>query len=100
MALLDEKPIGTCALIAMADGGYELAKMAVDESLHGYGIGYLIGTHMIEKAAQLGAHRLYLESNTMLKPAINLYRKLGFVEVTNDVSGYDRVDIKMELSLA
>ena len=34
-----------------------------------------------------------------LVPAINLYRKLGFSEVAIDSTGYDRVDIQMELAL-
>lgn len=99
MAIMNDIVVGTCALIKMADGGYELAKMAVSESAQGFGIGYLIGHHMIDKARELGANRLYLESNTRLVPAINLYRKLGFIEVSLDSSGYDRVDIQMELAL-
>ena len=99
MAIMDDTVVGTCALIKMADGGFELAKMAVSESAQGYGIGNIIGEHMINKARELGANRLWLESNTKLVPAINLYRKLGFSEVAIDSTGYDRVDIQMELAL-
>src|SRR6202000_1993811 len=72
------EPLATCALIRMDDGGFELAKMAVSPKSQGLGIGYLIGKACIEKARSLGASRVYLESNTALKPAINLYHKIGF----------------------
>ena len=46
-----------------------------------------------------GASRVILESNTVLTPAITLYRKLGFTEFTGVPSEYDRCNIHMELSL-
>src|ERR1700728_64772 len=78
MALYKGDPVGTCSLIRMDDGGFELAKMGVSPRTQGLGIGYLLGRACIEKARALGARRVYLESNTRLKPAINLYHKLGF----------------------
>ncbi len=99
MALNNGDAVGTCALIKMTDEKFELAKMAVCDTAQGLGIGKLIGNHIIAKAKQLGAKIIYLESNTQLTPAINLYRKLGFIEVNNHTSGYERVDIKMELIL-
>ena len=45
------------------------------------------------------ATRLYLESNTSLVPAISLYRKLWFREVTGGASPYARCDIRMEKAL-
>jgi hypothetical protein len=43
--------------------------------------------------------RLILESNTILEPAIALYRKLGFTEFSGVPSEYDRCNIHMELWL-
>lgn len=97
MALYRGEAVGTCSLIKMADGGYELAKMAVSPRTQGLGIGYLLGQACIEKARALGARRVYLESNTSLKPAINLYHKLGFRKVAGPPSPYERCDIQMEL---
>ena len=91
MSLLD------CALIKLKDGEYELAKMAVDESTQGLGIGYQLGLHIIEAAKELGAHRLYLGSNTVLESALHLYRKLGFQVLEEAVSPYERCNIEMEL---
>lgn len=90
-------PVATCALILMEDGGFELAKMAVSPLAQGLGIGYLIGQACIEKARSLGARRIYLESNTTLKPALNLYHKLGFRKAAGPASPYERCNIQMEL---
>jgi DNA-binding MarR family transcriptional regulator len=92
-------PVATCALILMEDGGFELAKMAVSPLAQGLGIGYLIGKACIEKARGFGARRIYLESNTALKPAINLYHKLGFRKAFGPASPYERCNIQMELIL-
>lgn len=99
VALLDNEPVGVCALIKMNDPDYEyeLAKMAVSPKAQGKNIGFLLGTSIIEKAKSLGASKIYLESNTILKPAINLYHKLGFKEVTGRNTPYERCNIQMEL---
>jgi len=100
MAIYDDQPVGTCALIKMKDGsGYELAKMAVSPEVRGKSIGFLLGKAAIERARDNGAKRVYLESNTILKPAINLYHKLGFRKITGPPSPYERANIQMELAL-
>ena len=59
----------------------------------------LLGTAIIEKARTLGARGIYLESNTILKPAISLYHKLGFKKVTGHPTPYARCNIQMGLPL-
>ncbi|MEZ4900958.1 MAG: GNAT family N-acetyltransferase [Spirosomataceae bacterium] len=54
---------------------------------------------IIEAAGQRGLKRLYLETNSSLFPALNLYRKLGFKIVEDFVSPYARADVAMELLL-
>lgn len=98
-ALYKNEVVGTCGLIKMDDNTYELAKMAVSPLAKGKGIGYLLGQAAIDKARALGANRLYLESNTVLKPAISLYYKLGFKKVIGKPSPYERANIQMELML-
>mmetsp|Transcript_7938 Transcript_7938/g.16107 ORF Transcript_7938/g.16107 Transcript_7938/m.16107 type:complete len:154 (-) Transcript_7938:282-743(-) len=98
IALFDGVPVGACALLKI-DNGYELAKMGVSPTVHGKGIGKLLGNHVVNKARELGAARMYIESNRMLVPAITLYEKLGFKEVQGFVSPYERCDIQMELIL-
>lgn len=101
VALYKNKPVGVCALLKMTDKryDYELAKMAVSPKAQGKSIGFLLGQSAINKAKELGASAIYLESNTKLKPAINLYQKLGFVKITGRPTPYKRCNIQMELML-
>ena len=98
VALYDDVPMGVCALIKMKDPeyDYELAKMAVSPAAQGKSIGWLLGNAILEKARSLGAKKVYLESNTVLKPAINLYHKLGFEKIVGHPSPYERCNIQME----
>ncbi|HXG45410.1 MAG TPA: GNAT family N-acetyltransferase [Gemmatimonadales bacterium] len=91
--------VGTCALIKLHDGAFELAKMAVAPSAQGRGIGLLLGRTAVARARELGARRLELCSNRVLEPALRLYRKLGFVEAPLGTSEYRRADIRMVLEL-
>lgn len=99
IALLNGKPIGTCALINMDNGVFELAKMAVSPEAQGKKIGWKIGLATIEKAKELGADKIYLETNSVLKPAISLYYKLGFKDVEGYDSPYNRCNVQMEMKL-
>ncbi|MEO0738186.1 MAG: bifunctional helix-turn-helix transcriptional regulator/GNAT family N-acetyltransferase [Cyanobacteria bacterium J06649_12] len=99
MARHNSEIVGTCALIKSAGNTYELAKMAVTEKAQGKGIGWLLGQAAINRARELGAETIFLESNTVLKPAINLYQKLGFRKVVGQPSPYQRCNIQMELKL-
>lgn len=99
MARHDGAIVGACALVNMDGKTYELAKMTVTERARGRGIGRLLGEAAIAKARELGATRLYLESNTVLEPAIRLYQKLGFRKIVGHPSPYERCNIQMELKL-
>ncbi|MCD0473086.1 helix-turn-helix domain-containing GNAT family N-acetyltransferase [Flavobacterium sp. EDS] len=101
VALYENEPVGVCALIKMDDPDYdfELAKMAVSNKCQGKNIGWLLGQAVTNAAKELGASKIYLESNTILKPAINLYQKLGFSKVVGRPTPYERCNIQMELKL-
>lgn len=101
-ALRDGEPLGCCALLAMAPGEYELAKMAVTESSRGSGVGKSLLGHAIAEARASGATRLYLETNHKLTPAIRLYESLGFRHIPPariTPSPYERADVYMEMLL-
>ena len=99
IALDKDKPVGCCALIKMDADNYELAKMAVSPSAQGKGIGLLLGRKILERANLMGIKRLYLESNSVLTPAIKLYEKLGFSHIEGASSPYERCNVQMELHL-
>ncbi|WP_432713489.1 GNAT family N-acetyltransferase, partial [Pedobacter sp.] len=88
-------------LIKMNDPEYdfELAKMAVSPKAQGKHIGWILGQAIVAAAKEKGAKKLYLESNTALQPAINLYKKLGFTTITGRSTPYERCNIQMELTL-
>jgi putative acetyltransferase len=81
MALHEGEAVGCVALIRMEDGGYEVAKMTVSETLRGSGLGRLLMQRCIDAGAEDGVHRLYLETNSSLAPALGLYRAMGFTDV-------------------
>jgi len=92
--------VGCCALMAMPDGGFEVAKMAVAEAHKGRGLGRLLMAACVERAKAAGAPRLYLETNSALAPALGLYRSFGFRLVEPaEPSPYARADVTMELRL-
>jgi DNA-binding MarR family transcriptional regulator/N-acetylglutamate synthase-like GNAT family acetyltransferase len=101
VALYQNEPVGVCALIKMDDPNYdfEMAKMAVSPNVQGKSIGWLLGQAVVEHAKKVGASKIYLESNTILKPAINLYYKLGFQKIAGHATPYKRCNIQMELDL-
>lgn len=101
VALYKDEPLGVCALIKMDEQNYdfEMAKMAVSPKAQGKNLGWLLGQAIIDSAKQLGASKIYLESNTILKPAINLYQKMGFEKIVGHQTPYKRCNIQMELNL-
>ncbi|WP_062060969.1 GNAT family N-acetyltransferase [Aquimarina longa] len=101
IALYNNEPVGVYALIKMNSCiyDYELAKIAVFLKTKGKGIGWILSTSILKKTKVLGAQKIYLESNTILKPAINLYHKLGFKKVVGSTTPYERCNIQMELEL-
>lgn len=101
MAFYKGESVGTCSLIKMDDDEYdfELAKMAVTDKAKGLGIGFALGQIIIDKAKALGGQTLFLETNAILKPAINLYHKLGFTDIKNRPSPYERSNVQMMMPL-
>ena len=101
VALEGERPVGVCAMIVSARPGspFELAKMGVDPGFQGRGIGRALVVAALEWAREQGARKVFLESNTVLKPALALYRSLGSREVSGSASPYKRSDIQMEVEL-
>ncbi len=97
LALLDNVAVGTCAMKKMDGSTYELCKMCVSPEAQGKKIGYRLCIAAIEKGWLLNAKKIYLETNSKLNAAIQLYHKLGFKQVDPLSSKYQRVDITMEL---
>ncbi len=88
--------VGTCALIHEGAGRYELSKMAVTADCQGLGIGRRLLTAGIAAFVQRQGRELFLETNSVLKPAIRLYESIGFVQApAPHASAYDRSNVYM-----
>jgi putative acetyltransferase len=101
-AVRDGQAIGCCALLAIAPGAFEVAKMGVTASCQGSGVGRRLLEKVIAEARAMGAQRLYLETNQKLTPAIRLYESLGFRHLPPErvvPSPYARANVHMELYL-
>ena len=101
VALYKDEPVGVCALCKLNNPvyDYELAKLAVSPVVQGKGIGVLLCEAVVKKAKELGGKKVFIESNTLLKSAIHIYRKLGFKELPEYHTTYERGNIQMELIL-
>lgn len=93
--------MGTVALARHSDTLYEISKMGVEADIQGLGIGRKLLLTALNKARELGAEEVYLESATCLERAIQLYRNMGFTEqpYPEGQSVYPRSDIYMSLKL-
>jgi GNAT superfamily N-acetyltransferase len=102
MAERGAEPIGTCALIALGDGRFEIAKMTVAEQERGQGVGRQLLEYAIEFAREKAIPRLYLETNSKLQNAIRLYQAVGFRHLPAEQikpSPYTRANVYMEMTL-
>jgi GNAT superfamily N-acetyltransferase len=89
--------LGTCAVLRHSASEVEIAKMAVAPSARGRGLGDLLMEASLEFARETGASKVSIVSNTVLAPALRLYRKHGFIEVPLHSDGrYQRANIRLE----
>jgi ribosomal protein S18 acetylase RimI-like enzyme len=95
----DGRAVGCCCLIRMADGGYEVGKMAVAVEAQGLGLGRRLLEACEEHARSQNAPRLYLETNTSQTHAVALYSRFGFVDLPPRPTPYARCNCWMEKRL-
>ncbi|MFB9080516.1 GNAT family N-acetyltransferase [Flavobacterium procerum] len=99
-AKYNDEILGTASLMKVNDSTFELSKMAVSDKAQGLGIGNKLLEHCINVAKENNIQTLFLYSNTILLPAIHLYRKFGFYEIPLEKGVYARADIKMEKKIS
>lgn len=95
--------VGTLGLVpAHEPGTLELIKMAVRADQQGRGIGMALMQAAIAAAREMGARRIWLETNASLKPALAVYRKAGFRVLEQaewTATPYSRCNCQMEMRL-
>lgn len=91
--------VGTCALMPMGDGRFELTKMGVLKSARGRKSGEFLLAAALERATQMEMDGLFLLTNHKCAAAIHLYEKLGFVHDRDILAShgkrYQRCDVAM-----
>jgi len=91
--------VGTVALINQKNF-FELSKMAVSPKYQGLKIGKQLMDYCITFSKEQGWKTITLYSHIKLVAAINLYKKIGFIEVALEAdSNYERSGVKMILDL-
>ena len=98
-AKLNNRIVGTVALVRYSDEIFELAKMAVRQETQGRGIGRKLMNACIDRAKELGAKKLFLVTNGRLTAALHLYRSVGFNDVDLGESSYGRATHRLEMEL-
>jgi ribosomal protein S18 acetylase RimI-like enzyme len=98
-AMQGQAVVGTCAAIPISPTSWELAKLAVDPSSRGLGIGRRLCEAVLAYARAAGAIEIVLTSHTALVEAIHLYETLGFrhAPLPADVR-YETANVYMQLS--
>lgn len=100
LAVEDQAVLGVVSLMVMDERSFELAKMGVRPQAQGNGVGRMLVGAAIETARRLGAKRVYIETNSVLGPALRLYRDAGFQPLKEAMpSPYARADVQLELWL-
>lgn len=96
-AISGGKAVGAIAMKRAREGVFELTKLGVDPAVQKGGMGKALSKKVIERFQARGGKCLFLETSTVLEPAIKLYWKLGFIEKPNPVeSPYERSNYYME----
>ena len=72
--------IGAYGLYPVEERTCELRKMYLQKTYRGKGLGKFLLEDALSKARQLGFERMILETASVLKEAIALYKSYGFVE--------------------
>ena len=76
----DGSIIGAYGLYPVEEKTCELRKMYLHKAHRGKGLGKFLLEDALSKARQLGFERMILETASVLKEAIALYKSYGFVE--------------------
>ena len=95
--------VGTCALIKIDKGVFELTKMGVRAEARGRKVGEFLLRAVVKRAEAMGLEELFLLTNAKLAPAIHLYEKVGFCHDAGIMrrfgARYARCDVAMRYPL-
>ncbi len=95
---MNDRIVGTCALIKENDHTFELIKMGVTPTARGKHVGDFLLKAAIEEARLKGGKLIWLETAALLEAAVGLYKKYGFVQVGGEEVHpmFGRITFRME----
>ena len=88
--------LATCMAKPMEEDTWEICKLGSDKNRPHEGCGSAVFEAAMDWAEDHGAKRLFILSNSKLKPALHIYEKYGFKEIKLDDYEYERGDIAFE----
>lgn len=95
-AVEDEQALATCMAMPMEGKTWELCKLGSNKKISHKGAGSAVFEAAMQWAFDHGAERLFILSNSKLKPALHIYEKYGFKEIKLENYEYIRGDIAFE----
>ena len=89
--------LATCMAKPMKETGtWEICKLGSNKNKAHKGCGKAVFGAAVQWAIDKGANRLFIISNSKLKPALHIYEEYGFHEIKLDDYEYVRGDIAFE----
>lgn len=88
--------LATCMATPMEGGTWEICKLGSNKNMPHKGAGSAVFEAAMQWALDHGAERLFILSNSKLKPALHIYKKFGFKEIKLNDYEYARGDIAFE----
>ena len=98
-ALREGRSVGTCALMEVEPGFFELTKMGVFKTERGKGLGRKLLSYIIDISFKPLENKYFLLTNSNCKAAIHLYEAYGFIHDQSTLnrfgSPYKRANVGM-----
>lgn len=92
--------LATSMALPVDKDNWEICKLASDERYQGKGAGSAVFKACMDYAIDNNAKKLILVSNSILKPALQIYKNFGFKEIPVDsMHNYQRGDIQFEYTI-
>lgn len=88
--------LATCMAMPMNGKTWEICKLGSNKNVPYKGAGSAVFEAAMQWALNHGAERLFILSNSKLKPALHIYEKYGFKEIKLENYEYIRGDIAFE----
>lgn len=96
LAVENDVLLAACMAVPSDGKTWELCKLCSNKNVPHKGAGSAVFKAAMDWALNHGAERLFILSNSSLKPAIHIYNKYGFKEIKLENYEYIRGDIAFE----